>query len=72
MLVGVSAGTVDFSILFSDVTVEEGAEICDSILMPGSVVKAGANIFVVGSAIFGKSDPEAVCREFVKLVEGKK
>ena len=32
--------------------------------------EAGANIFVVGSAIFGKPDPEGVCREFVKLVNG--
>ena len=31
--------------------------------------EAGANIFVVGSAIFGKPDPEAVCREFVNLVK---
>ena len=30
--------------------------------------EAGANVFVVGSAIFGKSDPEAVCREFVVKV----
>ena len=34
--------------------------------------EAGANIFVVGSAIFGKPDPEAVCREFVELVVSKK
>jgi ribulose-phosphate 3-epimerase len=32
--------------------------------------EAGANIFVVGSAIFGKPDPEAVCREFVAKVNG--
>ena len=31
---------------------------------------AGANIFVVGSAIFGKPDPESVCREFVAKVGG--
>jgi len=30
--------------------------------------EAGANIFVVGSAIFGKPDPEAVCHEFVVKV----
>ena len=29
-------GKVDFSVLFSGVTVEEGAEIRDSIIMPGS------------------------------------
>ena len=37
----------------------------------GLCKEAGANIFVVGSAIFGKPDPEAVCREFVNLVESK-
>jgi len=35
-------GQVDFSVLFPDVTVEEGATVCDSILMPGAVVKKGA------------------------------
>ena len=38
------AGSVDFSILFSGVTVEEGAVVRDSILMPGTVVKSGAVI----------------------------
>ena len=32
--------------------------------------EAGANVFVVGSAIFGQADPEATCREFVKKVSG--
>lgn len=35
-------GKVDFSVLFQDVTVEEGAVVRDSIIMPGSVVKSGA------------------------------
>lgn len=35
-------GVVDFSILFSGVTVERGAVIRDSIIMPGATVKAGA------------------------------
>ena len=39
---GVIEGEVDFSVLFSDVTVEEGATVHDSILMPGAVVKKGA------------------------------
>lgn len=30
--------------------------------------EAGANIFVVGSAIFGKNNPEAECRKFVETV----
>ena len=36
------AGKVDFSVIFSGVTVEEGACIRDSILMPGTHVKRGA------------------------------
>ena len=35
-------GKVDFSVLFSGVTVEEGAVVRDSIVMPGSVIKKGA------------------------------
>lgn len=35
-------GEVDYSILFSNVTVEEGAVVRYSIVMPGTVVKAGA------------------------------
>ena len=35
-------GEVDYSILFSNVTVEEGAVVRYSIVMPGTVIKAGA------------------------------
>ena len=38
------AGKVDFSIIFNDVIVEEGAVIRDSILMPGTRVKKGAHV----------------------------
>ena len=37
-------GTVENSVLFHSVTVEEGADVQYSILMPGAVVKAGAKI----------------------------
>lgn len=37
-------GEIDFSVLFSNVTVEEGAVIRDSILMPGAHVKKGAKV----------------------------
>ncbi|MDR2525949.1 MAG: glucose-1-phosphate adenylyltransferase [Oscillospiraceae bacterium] len=37
-------GTVDFSILFPQVTVEEDALVRDSILMPGVTVKRGAKV----------------------------
>lgn len=35
-------GSVDFSVVFPDVVIEEGATVADSILMPGCRVKAGA------------------------------
>ncbi len=35
-------GHVDYSILFSNVVIEEGASVIDSIIMPGSVIKSGA------------------------------
>lgn len=37
-------GEVDYSILFHDVTVEEGAKVRYSIVMPGAVVKKGAYV----------------------------
>lgn len=36
------AGTVDFSVLFAGVTVEEDAMVRDSIIMPGSIIRRGA------------------------------
>ena len=38
------AGEIDFSVLFANVTVEEGAVVKDSIIMPGSVIKSGAKV----------------------------
>ncbi len=35
-------GKIDYSVLFSDVTVEEGAFVDYSIVMPGAVIKKGA------------------------------
>ena len=49
-----------------DIQIDGGVKL-DNIL---ACKEAGANVFVVGSAIFGKSDPEAVCREFVAKVGG--
>ena len=40
----VIGGKVDYSVLFSDVTVEEGAEVDYSIVMPGAVIKSGAKV----------------------------
>ncbi|MBR2502818.1 MAG: glucose-1-phosphate adenylyltransferase, partial [Oscillospiraceae bacterium] len=37
-------GTIDFSVLFQNVVIEEGATVKDSIIMPNTVVKKGACI----------------------------
>lgn len=50
-------GDVDFSVLFSNVTVEEGAVVHDSIIMPGSVIKKGARVeyaIVAEDAVIGE------------------
>lgn len=38
------AGAVDFSVIFANVTVEEGATVKDSIIMPGTIIKSGATV----------------------------
>ena len=37
-------GEVDYSVLFSNVTIEEGAKVRYSIIMPGTTIKAGATV----------------------------
>lgn len=37
-------GKLDYSILFENVTVEEGAEVEYSLVMPGAVIKSGAKV----------------------------
>lgn len=37
-------GNVDFSVLFESVTIEEGAQVRDSLIMPGTVIKSGASV----------------------------
>ncbi len=44
-------GTVDFSVIFEGVTIDEGAVVRDSIVMPGSHIRSGA---VVQYAIIGE------------------
>lgn len=44
-------GIVDFSVIFSGVTIEEGAVVRDSIVMPNTVIKSGA---IVEYAIVGQ------------------
>ncbi len=51
-------GKVDFSVLFSGVTVEKGAEVRDSIIMPGATVKRGATVqyaIVAENAVIGEN-----------------
>lgn len=64
-------GTVDFSVLFAGVTIEEGAEVRDSIIMPGTVVKKGAKIqyaIVAENAVIGEN---AVVGMRPELIEDK-
>ena len=37
-------GTLEFSVIFGGVTIEEGATVTDSIIMPGAVIKSGATV----------------------------
>ncbi len=60
-------GKLDFSVLFENVTVEEGAVVDYSLIMPGSVIKKGAvvryaivaeNVTVEENAVIGQSPEE--------------
>ena len=62
------SGDIDFSVIFADVTVEKGAVIRDSIIMPGTVIKSGAvvqyaivaeNAVIEENAVVGER-PEAM------------
>ena len=64
-------GDVDYSILFKDVTIEEGASVDYSLVMPGAVIKKGAkvryaiiaeNVVVEEGATVG-GDPQVVGNE---------
>ena len=50
-------GTLDFSVLFAGVKVEDGAVVRDSIIMPGAVIKRGAVVeysIVAENAVIGE------------------
>ena len=52
------AGTIDFSVLFSNVVVKPGAVVQDSIIMPGSVIEEGAVVqyaIVSENTVIGKN-----------------
>lgn len=46
-------GTVDHCVLFTNVTIEEGAEVHDSVLLSGTVVKKGAKVY---HAVIGENE----------------
>lgn len=51
-------GTVNHSVIFAGVTVEEGALVVDSVIMPGTVIKKGARVMraIVGEqAVIGEN-----------------
>lgn len=51
-------GTVEGSLIFAGVTVEEGATVCGSVIMPGAVIKAGATVqyaIVAENAVIGEN-----------------
>ena len=61
------AGKLDYSVLFENVTVEEGATVEYALVMPGSVIKRGAtvryaivaeNVVVEENAVIGESPEE--------------
>ncbi len=65
---GIIEGNVDFSVIFEDVVIEEGAVVNYSIVMPGTVIKSGAVVeyaivgedcTVEGGAVIGAS-PETI------------
>lgn len=61
-------GNIDFSVIYHDVIVEEGAEVNYSVVMPGSIIKSGAkvqysiiaeNVTVESDAVVGET-PEDI------------
>lgn len=51
-------GKVDFSVLFSGVTIEAGAEVRDSIIMPGAHIRKGAKVqyaIIAENAVVGEN-----------------
>lgn len=66
-------GSIDFSVLFSNVTVEEGAEVKYSIVMPGTVIKKGAVVqysIVAENAVIDEGAVVGESPENMKDAEG--
>ena len=73
------SGNLDYSILFENVTVEEGAEVEYSLIMPGAVIKKGAkvkysivaeNVVVEENAVVGVDPAEKKADEWGITVIG--
>ncbi len=65
-------GEIDYSVLFADVVVEEGAKVHSSIIMPGTVIKKGAvvqyaivaeNAVIESDAVVGEEPENVVNRD---------
>ncbi len=72
-------GALDYSILFENVTVEEGASVDYSLVMPGAVIKKGAkvkyaiiaeDVVVEENAVIGKDPSEISAEDFGITVIG--
>ncbi len=72
-------GALDYSILFENVTVEEGASVDYSLIMPGAVIKKGAkvkysiiaeDVVVEENAVIGKDPTEVSPEDFGITVIG--
>lgn len=61
-------GSLDYSILFENVTVEEGASVDYSLVMPGAVIKKGAKVryaIIAENAVIGEAAEVGVLPESV-------
>lgn len=72
-------GALDYSILFENVTVEQGASVEYSLVMPGAVIKKGAkvkysiiaeDVVIEENATVGKDPTEIPCEDFGVTVIG--
>ena len=64
-------GEVDYSVLFSNVTVEEGAKVEYSIIMPGTTIKSGATVRYAMIAENAVIESGAVVGEDPQKIENK-
>ncbi len=62
-------GTVEGSLMFAGVTVEEGATVCGSVIMPGTVIKSGATVQYAIVAENAVIEENAVVGELPEKVE---